>query len=318
MKNKLIASTVCLAAVTSSALAGSDPVDSEKTVTSPPAAGFDSVRRPISNPTLFDLAIPRTGVHAIYMHQKLPSQIRMAGGGKLPLDGDFNVYALQLEYALNDRFSIIATKDGYVDFNPDSTLNEDEGFADIAAGVKYAFILDPVNQLAVSGSLVVELYSGDSSVFQGNGEGAVNLNVAAVKLLNDWQFAGSVGVQLPFDTDEESVTSFVSTHVGYNITDRLYGLAELNWYHVISEGDGSSNFAPQLGTTVPTIAGFEGGDLINLGSANPVKDIVTAAIGIRYKLSDQADLGIAYEIPLTDEEENLMESRFTLDLVFTF
>lgn len=280
--------------------------------------GFAAARRPISNPTLFDLAVPRTSVHAIYMHQKMPSKIALAGGGSLPLGGDFNVYALQFEYALNDRFSIIATKDGYIDFNPDNTLNKDEGFADIAAGVKYAFILDPVAQLAVSGSLVVELYTGDSDVFQGNGDGAVNLNVAALKLSNDWQFAGALGVQLPLDTDEESTTSFLSAHVGYNITNRLYALAEVNWYHVLSEGNGTANFGPQLGSTVPSAAGFEGGDLINFGTANPAKDIVTAAVGVRYKLCENADLGLAYEIPLTDEEKNLMESRITLDLVLTF
>ncbi|MCP5536483.1 MAG: hypothetical protein H7A51_09665 [Akkermansiaceae bacterium] len=318
MKKNLIATTVCAAAVTSSVLAGPAPVDSEKTIIDPPAAGFDAARRPISNPTLFDLAIPRTNVHPIYMYQTMPSRIALAGGGTLPLGGDFSVYALQFEYALNDRFSIIATKDGYIDFNPDNTLNEDDGFADLAAGVKYAFILDPVQQLAVSGSLVVETYSGDSSVWQGNGEGAVNLSVAALKLANQWQFAGALGVHLPFDEDEESVTGFMSAHVGYNITDRLYALAEVNWHHVISEGNGTATFGPQLGSTVPTIAGFEGGDLINLGTANPVKDIVTAAIGVRYRLCDSADLGLAYEIPLTDEEENLMESRITVDLVVTF
>ncbi len=313
MKKYLFATTLCAAAASTAAFAG--PV---APIPSPEPTGFEAARRPISNPTLFDLALPRTSVHPIYMHQKMPSTVKLNNGANLPLNGDLNVYALQLEYALNDRFSIVAVKDGYVDFNPDNVLNEEEGFADLAAGVKYAFILDPVQQFALSGSLVVELHTGDSSVFQGNGDGAVNLSMAALKLAGKWQFAGSLGAHLPFDENEESVTSFLSAHVGYNVTDKLYALAEVNWFHVISEGDGSANFGPQGGSTVPTLAGFEGGDLINLGTADPASDIVTAAIGLRYKICDFADLGVAYEIPLTDEEENLMESRITVDAVFTF
>ncbi len=319
MNKKLIATTVCAAAVTSAALAG--PA-SEKSCCPSAPAGFDAARRPMSNPTLFDLALPRTGVHAIYMHHKLPSQVALAGGAKLPLGGDVNAYAVQFEYALNDRLSIVATKDGYVDFNPDNTNNfsQSGGFADLAAGLKYAFILDPVQQLAVSGSLTIELPTGDGEVFQGNGDGGANFSLAALKLSNDWQFAGALGVYLPFDSDAESTTAFASAHVGYNITDRLYGLVEVNWYGVLSEGAGQSAFTNQVGGAVPAAVSFEGGDLFNLGAANGSDNgnIVTAAVGVRYQLCDNADLGLAYELPLTDADENLMDSRITLDLVLTF
>ncbi|MBT8037035.1 MAG: transporter [Verrucomicrobiae bacterium] len=318
MNKKLIATTVCAAAATSSIFAG--PA-SEKSCCPSAPAGFDAARRPISNPTLFDLALPRTGVHAIYMHHKLPSQLSLAnGGGSIPVGGDVNAYAIQFEYALNDRLSIVATKDGYVDFNPDNNLSKSGGFADLAAGVKYAFILDPVEQLAVSGTLTIELPTGDGEVFQGNGKGGANLSVAALKLSNDWQFAGALGAYIPFDNDAESTTGFASAHVGYNITERLYGLAEVNWYGVLSEGAGNAAFNNQAGGIVPAAVSFEGGDLFNLGAANGSDNgnIVTAAVGVRYKLSDNADLGLAYELPLTDEDENLMDSRITLDLVLTF
>jgi hypothetical protein len=312
MKKNLIATTLCAAAVTSSVFAGPDPVV-------PSADGFEKARRPISNPTLFDLPIPRTNIHAFYMHQKLPSRVALANGTTLALGGDINVYAVQLEYALNDRMSIVASKDGYIDFNPDNTTNfsNSGGFANLAAGLKYAFILDPIKQLAVSTTLTIELPTGDGEVFQGNGDGAANLSFAGLKLAHDWQFAGSFGAHIPFDADAESTTGFASAHVGYNFTDRFYGLAEVNWYGVLSEGAGTNKFTNQIGGAVPAAVAFEGGDLINLGSSNG-GDIVTAALGVRYKLSDNADLGLAYEIPLTDEKENLMESRITLDLVYTF
>ena len=311
MNQHILPNTLCAAVLTTAAFAG------PAAIIPPSQGGFDDVRRPITNPTLFDLAIPRTQVRPVFIHQKMPNQIN-SSLGKLNLGGDFNVYALQFEYALNERFSIVAMKDGYIDYNPDATLSSASGFADIAAGVKYAFILDPANQLAVSGSLTVEFPTGDDDVWQGNGDGAVGINVAAVKISGCWQYAGAVGVHLPLDTDAESTTGFVSAHVGYNVTDKLYALAEVNWYHVISDGDGEKQFNNHVGGAVPAVVGFEGGDLVNFGASNPASDIVTAAVGLRYKIADNADLGVAYEIPLTDEEDGLMESRITVDLVFTF
>lgn len=320
MNIKLIAASACAAAVTSSAFAGPAPMESAKTIVPPVGLGFDAARRPITNPTKFDLAVPRTGIHAIYMHQNIPSNISF-GGGEIPLGGDFNLYAVQFEYAFNERFSFVASKDGYIDFNPDNVLSNEEGWADLAAGLKYAFILDPVQQFALSGTFVIELPTGQTKVFQGNGDGGIDLSFAALKLLDKWQFAGAAGMYLPFDNGEEATTGFASAHVGYNITDSFYVLAELNWYTVLSTGDGSSQFSnSQLGTTVPGNINFEGGDLINFGADNAGRnrDIVTAAVGLRYKICDFADTGVAYELPLTDEENNLMDDRITVDLVFTF
>ena len=200
-------------------------------------------------------------------------------------------------------------------------LSNEEGFANLAAGLKYAFILDPVKQLAVSGSAVIELPTGQTKVFQGTGDGALNLSTAVLKLTGKWQLAGSLGAHIPFDTGEESTTGHASAHVGYNITDKFYALAEVNWLTVLSRGDGSAEFSSsQLGSVVPKNIDFEGGDLINFGAANSGRnrDIVTAAVGLRYKICNMADLGVAYELPLTDEEDNLMEDRITLDLVLTF
>lgn len=324
MKRPLLATTVCAAALTSSVVAGPAPMeaDSAKNVIEPIAAGFDTARRPISNPTKFDLAVPGTSIHAIYMYHRLPSKINTTAG-KLDLDGDVNLFAVQFEYAFNERLSLVATKDGYVDFNPDSTLDAETGFADLAAGLKYAFILDPVEQLAVSGSAIVELPTGDEEIFQGNGDGGLDLTVSALKLHNKWQFAGALGAYLPFDNDEESTTGFASAHVGYNLTNKWYLLGEVNWYTVLSRGEGVAPFGNPSAAgdeLVSSIIEFEGGDLFNLGAVNSDanRDIVTAAVGLRYKLNDMADFGVAYELPLTDDESNLMEDRITVDLVLSF
>ena len=144
-----------------------------------PAAGsggdwLDGLRRPMTNPTLFDLAVPSTNIRPIFIHHLLPDSVNTTAGD-LPVGGDVQVYALQFEYALNERFSFVATNDGYVDFNPDATLSRESGFANLGGGVKYAFLLDPEAGHALSGSATFEFPTGNSNVFQGEGDGSVNL-----------------------------------------------------------------------------------------------------------------------------------------------
>ena len=282
-------------------------------------SGFEQARRPISNPTLFDLALPTTNLHPIFMQHVLPNQIN-AGGGSVPFGGDVQLYALQFEYALSDRLSVVATKDGYVDMNFDNpAFTDSTGFANLGGGLKYAFLLDPASQTALSGSLTVEFPTGNSDVLQGEGKGLVNLIGSGLKLVDDWQFAGGAGLQLPF-SDEQTTMGWASAHASYEVSRWFIPLVEVNWFHVIEEGDGRGNFGNQLGGGIPGAVQFEGGDLFNLGATNASDspDFVSAAIGFRSRLSDAVTAGFAYEIPLTDQEDSLMKNRITADLTWTF
>lgn len=313
MKKSIIATTLCIATLASPTFAGPETIDIPVIKDS----GFDLARRPISNPTLFDLALPRTGVHFIYMHHRLPSRINTTLG-KLDFDGDLNLYALQFEYAFNERLSIVALKDGYVDFNPDSTFTPDTGFANIAAGLKYAFILDPINQFVLSGSAVVELPTGSDDVFQGEGDGNINLSLQSLKLHGKWQIASTLGIQVPFDNDF-ATNGWTGIHVSYEVTPLFIPLIELNYFRVLDGGNGGTRFNNQVGGAVPGVAEFEGADLLNWGAANSDEsDYATLAIGFRSRLSKQCTIGFAYEFSLTDEEENITDDRFTFDLTYTF
>lgn len=181
-----------LGLITTLSTAGTIIPDIATTDTKTTSAGFESARRPISNPTLFDLALPTTNLHPIFLNHRLPSSITTTGAN-LPIGGDVQLYALQFEIAMNERLSIVATKDGYVDFNPNSTLTKSSGFANLGAGLKYAFLLDPVSQTAVSGTMTFELPTGNSDVLQGEGKGAVNLILNGLKLIDEWQFAAAAG-----------------------------------------------------------------------------------------------------------------------------
>ena len=299
--------------LSSFALAGTVAVDPAAPAPTASADGFAQARRPISNPTLFDLALPGTNIHPIFAYHAVPNTINTTKVGDDKLGGDVQVYALQFEYALNDRLSIVATKDGYIDMDSDSGVLDGDGFANLGAGLKYAFILDPVSRTAVSGTMTIELPTGNDDVLQGEGDGAVNLIVNGLKLVDAWQFAGSAGLQVPF-SHEQATNCFVSAHASYEVCKWFIPLVELNWFHVLDAGDGGNLFG------VSPIVEFEGNDLFNLGASNAHenRDYVTAAVGFRSRLTDAVDVGAAYELPLTDEEDSVTDYRVTVDLIWKF
>ena len=267
--------------IVSAAFAGFYEVRAQNEKSVPPEANFEgtgeadvfsSARLPITNSTQFYLPLPRTLVKPIFLRQSFPSQVNTELG-LLPVGGDLMLFGLQLEYAFNDRLSLTAFKDGYADLEPDATLGSDDGFANLAAGLKYVLIHKPDSQYVLSGYAGLELPTGEDEVFQGTGDGSLNLILSELKLYVDWQFTGALGIHLPFNDDVESTTGFLSAHAGYNLTDRIYPLVELNCYHVFSEGDGGERFSKQVGGAVPSVVRFEGGDLLNLGASH-AKDIM--------------------------------------------
>jgi hypothetical protein len=290
------------------ALAGDMVIMPQGSVTDP-GRSLKSAIQSITNPTLHESAVPQTRIRGMVINHQTPDTVSTGGTGTpLAVGGDVNIVALQIEYALNDRLSIIASKDGFIDFNPDNTFTDQTGFANLAAGLKYAFIYDEANDFAASVSLQIELPTGNRDVFQGRGDGAALVTFSALKLMGKWQFSGATGVNVPFDSDAEATTGFASAHVSYQVTERFTPIAEINLYHTFSAGN----------TGIPT--DFEGGGFFNFGSPNGEvnENIVTAALGARYKINEALSIGAAYEVPLTEEEENFMDSRITLDFVYKF
>lgn len=294
------------------------PIDVEKNPYEDP---FARAIRPISNPTHFDLAIPRTHVHPVFMYQSMPAMIDIVGGGQIPLGGDFQLYALQFEYALNDRLSINAVKDGYLVFDPDNTLTGTEGFANVSAGLKYVWLYAPEKTLASNVQLLYEIPMGNSEVWQGEGDGSLTPSVSTLKLAGRWQFANQFGFEIPIDNNFESTVFYTSAHISYELNDWIRPLAEISWFRVIDQGNGAPRFLPQAGGAVPAIAAFEGGDLVNLGAINSGlnEDLVTGAVGFRITPPGKHyNFGVAWETPLTSENANLMKNRFTVDAVIHF
>ena len=278
---------------------------------------FDQYIRPLTNPVYNIDPRNETTLRVVHLQQKMPSHIQTTLG-RVALDGDLNVTAVQLTYAFNERISLVAEKTGYIDFNPDNTLSDENGWADYGAGVKYAFIYDPESKFILSGRLFVELTQGSRDVFQGNGDGNITPSLHFLKGFDKLQLAGGVGVTIPFDSADESTVMFDTWHVSYAVTDWFFPLVELNHFCVLDDADPNG--------LVPSIVTFEGGDLINMGAASGErnKHIVTLAFGSRFRVLKNVgflknmDLGVGYEFPLTDKNENLMEDRWTFDVAFYF
>ena len=273
--------------------------------------------KPVTNPVYFDEAQNVSYVHVVNAYQDLPKRISTKLG-RVPLDGHLNMTAVRATYAFNEKFSLIAAKDGYIDFKPEHTLDHDSGWGDISAGFKYALYYCPQDEFIVSGKLLFEFAQGTRGVFQGNGDGNAAPSVTFLKGCNKWQFMGTLGMIIPFNAKQESTEIYQSYHVSYALTQRLFPLIELNHFCV----------ARQAGREelVASIAKFEGGDVINLGSQHGIdhRNLVTMAAGFRYRIFEQAgvfknlDFGFAYELPLTNPNDGLMDNRYTADLVLHF
>jgi hypothetical protein len=275
------------------------------------AGPFDRFIKPISNPIYFDEATNRTYVNIVHMLQQLPNHINTEIG-RLPLDGTLNVTATRINFAINDRFSLVAAKAGYVDFDPDNTLNGGNGWLDVGAGAKYAFILDPDNEFVLSGKVLFEFSNGSRDVYQGNGDGNVAPSLTFLKGVDDFQFMGTVGGIIPFQHNDESTLLYTSWHMSYAISEEFFPLIEVNYFRVIR-----NSHRKELAASV---ARWEGGDAINLGSHNGTshRNFVTLALGARYRVFKKLDFGFAWETPLTTHNNGLMQNRYTIDFVFYF
>ena len=255
---------------------------------------YDDFISPMTNPTHFEDPRTLTEARFIYMRHKVPQTV---GGGEV------NLFALQLRAAVTERLSIIATKDGFI---ASSNPLIDDGWADLAAGVKYNLLSDPAGQGLLSVGTTFEMHNGSARSLQGNGDGVLNFFVSGAQKINDAaHYIGSFGYRAPMDTAAETSMLFWSHHIDRKVTNRVYLLAEANWYHWLDSGNGPVN-------------GVEGGDLFNLGSTNVTgNDIVTTAVGAKFKPSGHQEIGIAWEFPVT-ERRDVLDNRLTFDWIIRY
>ncbi len=251
---------------------------------------FDRFIEPVSNPVYFEDPRSRTRLRFLFINQMIPERSILGGG-------DFQVYGMEATIALSNRLSIIAQKDGYISLQADGLANED-GWADLATGLKYVLIRDVCNQFILSGGAVYEWSNGSSRVFQGNGDGNWSLFLTGGKEFGNFHFITTAGWRIPVDGAQESESIYHSHHLDYALTEKLYALVEYNGILYTESGS-------RLAVNV------EGGDLINLGASNVAGNyFASMAFGSTYKFSKHLECAAAYEIPITGRKD-LMDNRIT-------
>jgi hypothetical protein len=100
---------------------------------------FGDFISPVSNPVNFEDPRATTEIRPLYAYHNVSNEFATSG--------DAHVVAVQARLALTERLAIIATKNGYVWMRPDpkiaGVVEHDDGWANIAFGLKYALYYHP-------------------------------------------------------------------------------------------------------------------------------------------------------------------------------
>lgn len=254
----------------------------------------------VSNPLFNESPLITTEVRPIYIHHKIPNDF-LTGGGNV------DVAAVQARLALTDRLAIIATKDGYADIHFRAVLPDDDGFANIAAGLKYALVLNEQSGTVLTVGLRYEAPTGSLKTagisLQGHGDGFIDVFVTGLQQFGALQLQASVNGYMALDNDADSSLLVASLAANYQVTDWFYPVVEFNLFSVIDHG-----------TRMPVP--FEGFDLVNFGATDG-GTVATVAAGARFKVAPNVLLGAAFEAPVTSRKD-ITSWRVYADAVITF
>ena len=252
---------------------------------------------PVVNPVFFESPLIQSEVRPVVMLHRVDP-------GLLSVGTDVRLYAVQLRYAFTEKLAFIATKDGYVEIDPAGPAHWD-GWADLAAGLKYELFRNDDHQLVVSPGFTFEVPTGNSEVFQGNGKGEANVFVSAMKGWGNVHWTGLVGGRIPTDFSKETASIRYSGQLDCWVSRWFIPFVSVNAFTVVSSAD-----------ALPFNS--EGFDLINFGSSN-ASGRTQGAVGggFRSRLLPSLDLGVGYEYGVF-ASNSIFKDRWTLDLSWRF
>jgi len=259
------------------------------------ASGLDEMISPVSMPTVNEDPRSTTEIRPIYMFTRISEDFVTKGG-------HYSVVAAQARVAITDRISFIATKDGYIWLDTDEVLPNENGWANIAFGLKGALLKDDDAAFILSAGLRYETPWGSQDVLQGKGDGVLNPFFSVAKGFEDFHMQGYTGPGIPISSDDSTFYD-VALHFDYRLFERLYPLFEFNWRYTIRGGG-----------RLPIDQ--EGFDLVNIGSQDAGGNSVgTVAFGARWRVVDDLDLGAVLEVPVTSRHD-IFGWRVTTDLIW--
>jgi hypothetical protein len=268
---------------------------------------FDGFISPVTNPFLFEDPRSLTEVRPIFIYQQVPAGQPDFHGGNA------SFFGVQGRLAITDRLSFVVNKFGGVWLNPRSNfpIDNQAGFAEIWFGPKYTFIRNETTGTLMAGGLQFQVPVGSKTAFQDTGSlSLVPYVSAAQNLFRDFAYGsfnlmGSTGYSAS-TTRARTDYWYLSGHLDWDVMNwhRFYPLFEMNYFVNTTNG-----------RTYPI--GSEGRDLINFGGQAQGKGLLTGAFGARYKITEAAQLGGAFEIPFAGPRD-LFDYRFTIDFILRY
>jgi hypothetical protein len=255
---------------------------------------FDEFISPQTNPIFFE--DPRSLTEARFLY------LRNSVASGLGAPGDFDYFGVQLRAAITHRVSLITTKAGF--FCMGSDLDPDDGWANTNAGLKVGLWADAQRQQLLSLGALYEIPSGSGQALQGMGNGELAMFLTGGSQLGPrGNVLSAAGVRMPVNQSDAAKILYWSSHVDHALgATRVYAVGEMNWYHYFGSGDLPSGDAAGL-------------DLFNFGNANAAGlEVITSAFGLRYKPLPTVEMGIVYELPMT-EKKDILNNRLSADWI---
>lgn len=265
---------------------------------------FDGFSRPVTNLS-FHHPFLWNEIRPVYVHHWFPETSALQGG-------HLDAYAIQIHAKLTERIGFTAWKDGYVDLDS-GAFEDEEGFADLAFGFKVKVWEDAATPAILTVGLGYETTGiGDEEVLEGEGDGFFDAFASCARGFEGWNFIGTAGCYIPRTRQMDVQTFHWHLHADVPLSPAFAVLAEVNGFHYLDDGERNAGFGPD----VPL--GFEGFDYTTLGAGGvDGNDVVSGALGFRWRLSDDVSVGAAWEVALTDRED-VIDKRLTVDLVLRF
>lgn len=260
--------------------------------------GFENFHEPLGQPIYFESPFNDSGFRFLYLRHNFSNDSTLQGG-------NVTIYALQARLALTEKLGFIATKDGYSEFN--SGLIQDEGWNDLAAGLKYVLHADKEKQYVVTPGIRYQMEQGHRGILQG-GVDEVSPFVSLAKGYDDLHVLANLTLRLPLNGDDGNTVGHWDLHVDYDLNPRAQAvvapLFEIHGVHYLDDGASALNVG--------------GLDYTNLGSTPKDNFVCWAGVGVRAEIDKKYEVGICYEFALTDPDNDIMETRITFDLITRF
>lgn len=268
---------------------------------------FDYFASPVSMPFLLEDPRSLTELRPVFIMQGIPNGAPNFQGGHIEF------YGTQIRVAFTERFSFVMTKLGFIDINPGSGATQPGGFgfAEVHLGPKFTFLRHQETALLAAAGLNFQIPAGPARVYQDTGRVSLVPYVTFGKNFLQSRFGSLNAINTTgysFSGDgERSDFLYNSFHLDWDVANRhkIYPMVELHYVQYTFSG-GLRNL------------NVEGRDLANIGDVNSGgRANLNIATGLRYKLTEAAQIGFAAEFPL-NVRRDLQQFRFTIDLILRY